>query len=192
MSAIWARYNAVLTTNPILTKACTSFTGFLLGDSLAQSFVEPKDKPYDYLRTAKLAVFGLTLHGPCGHFFYKALDARFPGTAIKTVAIKVAIDQTLWNPIFACGYFAYLNLVSGKSLSDYKSKLEADLKTAVVGSWAVWIPAHTLNFSFVPPAQRLLYVNCVQVGYNVFLSFLGNKEIGEGKEEEVKEKEKEL
>ena len=39
---------------------------------------------------------------------------------------------------------------------------------------------------FVPPAQRLLYINTIQIGYNIFLSFLGNKEVEGG--EEVKEK----
>jgi protein Mpv17 len=49
--------------------------------------------------------------------------------------------------------------------------------TAVVGSWAVWVPAHVVNFAYVPPQQRLLYINGVQVFYNVFLSFIGNKKV---------------
>jgi protein Mpv17 len=52
-----------------------------------------------------------------------------------------------------------------------------DLATAVVGSWAVWVPAHTVNFAFVPPQQRLLYINGVQVFYNTFLSFIGNRKV---------------
>jgi len=50
--------------------------------------------------------------------------------------------------------------------------------TAVAGSWAVWVPAHVVNFAYVPPPQRLLYINGVQVFYNVFLSFIGNKKVG--------------
>ena len=68
-----------------------------------------------------------------------------------------------------------LFLFPGKSFADYQKKLSTDLKTAVMGSWAVWIPAHTVNFAFIPPSQRLLYINTIQIGYNVFLSFLGNK-----------------
>jgi len=73
-------------------------------------------------------------------------------------------------------------------LEDYKQKISADLKTAVMGSWAVWIPAHTVNFAFVPPSQRLLYINTIQIGYNVFLSFLGNKKVGGDSEEEKSQK----
>jgi len=29
--------------------------------------------------------------------------------------------------------------MKGKSLEEYKLKIQADLKTAVMGSWAVWV-----------------------------------------------------
>jgi protein Mpv17 len=69
------------------------------------------------------------------------LDGKLPGTAPTTVASKVFIDQTIWNPIFGCMFFGYLNLMEGKSFEEYVNKLKADLKTAVMGSWAVWVPA---------------------------------------------------
>jgi hypothetical protein len=33
------------------------------------------------------------VHGPIGHFFYGALDEKFPKKDAQTVAIKVLIDQ---------------------------------------------------------------------------------------------------
>jgi protein Mpv17 len=41
-----------------------------------------------------------------------------------------------------------------------------------------------VNFAFIPPNQRLLYINSIQIGYNVFLSFLGNKSVDEAPKEE--------
>lgn len=77
-----------------------------------------------------------------------------------------------------------------KSLEEYFEKLKADLQTAVQGSWTVWVPAHIINFAFVPSSQRLLYINSIQIGYNVFLSFLGNKSVDDStnrmEEEEAK------
>lgn len=178
MSGLWAGYNRLLVAQPLLTKALTSLTGFTLGDVLAQNFVEESGKPYDIMRTVRLGSFGFLVHGTTGHYFYGFLDSRLPGTAPLTVASKVAIDQTIWNPIFGIMFFGYLNFVEGKSWTDYTNKLKQDLQTAVMGSWAVWVPAHTVNFAFIPPAQRLLYINTIQIGYNVFLSFLGNKKVG--------------
>jgi protein Mpv17 len=183
MSGLWARYNRLLDAQPLLTKALTSLTGFTLGDVLAQNFVEVSDQPYDIMRTVRLGSFGFLIHGTTGHYFYGFLDSKLPGTAPLTVISKVAIDQTIWNPIFGIMFFGYLNLMEGKSFTDYTNKLKQDLPTAVMGSWAVWVPAHTINFAFVPPAQRLLYINTIQIGYNVFLSFLGNKKVEVAKPE---------
>ena len=43
-------------------------------------------------------------------------------------------------------------------------------------SHPLFIP-FTQNFAFIPPSQRLLYINTIQIGYNIFLSFLGNKKV---------------
>ena len=58
LGALWVGYNRILSARPVLTKACTSFTGFTVGDALAQSLLEPSGAPYDYARTARLASFG--------------------------------------------------------------------------------------------------------------------------------------
>ena len=135
------------------------------------------------MRTLRLGSFALLVHGPTGHFFYGFLDSKLPGTAPMTVASKVLIDQTIWNPIFGVMFFSYLGLAEGKGIGEIQDKIKNDLKTAVMGSWAVWIPAHTINFRFIPTSQRLLYINSIQIGYNVFLSFLGNKKAPEAEKE---------
>jgi len=177
MSRLWTSYNRLLDSQPLFTKAMTSLMGFTAGDVLAQKFVSEADEPYDFMRTLRLGSFGFFIHGTTGHYFYGMLDSKLPGTQPLTVASKVLIDQTIWNPIFGLMFFGYLNACEGKSFSDYKQKIEADLATAVMGSWAVWVPAHTINFAFIPPQQRLLYINSIQIGYNIFLSFLGNKKV---------------
>ena len=148
MAGLWARYNGVLDAQPLLTKALTSLTGFTVGDILAQNFVEDSGKPYDVMRTVRLGSFGFLIHGTTGHYFYGFLDSKLPGTKPATVATKVFIDQTIWNPIFGCMFFGYLSLMEGKSWDEYVAKLKADLKTAVMGSWAVWVPAHTIVSKF--------------------------------------------
>lgn len=153
----------------------TSFTGFTLGDLLAQKGVEGKEE-VDVARTLRMGTFGLLWHGPSGHYFYGFLDRLLPGTAMKTVFQKVGIDQIAWNPIFGIVFFTSLGLMEGKSTDQIKDKIAADLPTAVTGSWAYWVPAHFVNFRFIASEQRLLYINCMQITYNVFLSFLGNKD----------------
>lgn len=142
-----------------------------------------------------MATFGLLWHGPSGHYFYGFLDRMLPGTSMQTVFQKVGIDQIAWNPIFGVVFFTSLGLMEGKSTDQIQDKIKADLPTAVTGSWAYWVPAHFVNFRFIPGEQRLLYINGarprfrffapprrdaraagMQIMYNIFLSFLGNKD----------------
>ena len=125
MSGIWAKYNAMLEAQPLLTKALTSLTGFTICDILAQKFVNDDGKPYDVMRTIRLGSFGFLIHGTTGHYFYGFLDSKLPGTKPITVASKVLIDQTMRIPIFGLMFFGYLNAVEGKSLEDYTNKLNS-------------------------------------------------------------------
>lgn len=172
---VWAAYNKVLDKNPITTKACTSLIGFLLGDFIAQKFLGDKDAELDKGRLLRMASFGFLFHGPTGHYFYSALDRMIVGTTLVKVASKVAIDQILWAPVFTAMFFAYLGFAEKKSVHQVKEKIQNDTWTGVKTSWKFWPIAHAINFAFVPTSQRLLYINTLQVGYNVILSMLGNK-----------------
>lgn len=43
--------------------------------------------------------------------------------------------------------------------------------------WTVWPAAQFINFYFLPPHYRVLYVNLVTTLYNVFLSHIKHKEL---------------
>ena len=129
----------------------------------------------DIKRLVTLSVFGFIYHGPSGHYFYNWLDSKIQGTDGGSVATKVAIDQVFWCPIFMCVFFTYLGLVNGDSFSAIGNKIKTDLFTAVQGSWKVWPFVHAVNFKFISTKHRLVFINGVQIAFNMFLSLLGSK-----------------
>jgi len=175
LSGAWEKYESSLESNPILTKAATSLVGFALGDIIAQTLIDGTAlAAVDSMRVLKLASFGFLLHGTTGHFFYNFLDNKIPGTGAKEVASKVFIDQVLWNPIFGICFFGYLGLFEGLSLAETGLKIQDGLFVAVTGSWKFWPIAHAVNFRFIPTRNRLLYINTLQIFYNVFLSIIAS------------------
>jgi len=169
----WAAYNNALDKHPLTAKSCTSLVGWALGDVLAQIFIS--GGPFDVKRFLTLSAFGFFYHGPSGHFFYNWLDSKIPGTAGKDIAMKVAIDQILWCPVFMTVFFTYLGLVNGDSLATIGSKIKNDLFSACQGSWKVWPIVHAVNFKFISSKHRLVFINGVQVAFNMFLSLIGTK-----------------
>jgi len=172
---VWTGYNSALSDSPILTKAATSLVGFSAGDVLAQTCVQKSDDGFDLKRLVQMGSFGFLLHGTTGHYFYGFLDSVMPGKSPADVIAKVAIDQILWAPIFGIMFFTYLGATSGQGPSEIAAKIKADLVAAVTGSWTVWPIAHAINFSLIPTEQRLLYINSIQIFYNIFLSIIGSR-----------------
>ena len=172
LGGLWEGYNNMLDQKPIQAKALTSFTGFVLGDLLAQLYIEKGE--FDVRRLVRMGSFGLLLHGTTGHYFYNWLDSKIPGAAPLNVAAKVAIDQTCWAPIFMVMFFTYMKSFDG-NFDEILPAIQGDIFTAVSASWKTWIPAHTINFAFVPSKYRLFYINAIQIGFNCFLSILGSK-----------------
>jgi protein Mpv17 len=169
----WAAYNEALDKTPLTAKACTSLVGWALGDLLAQIFIS--GGPFDMKRFITVSIFGLIYHGPSGHFFYNWLDSKVEGTDAKAVFTKVAIDQIFWCPIFMSVFFAYLGLVNGDGFAAIGSKIKNDLLSACQGSWKVWPLVHAVNFKFISNKHRLVFINGVQIAFNMFLSILGTR-----------------
>ena len=151
----WKNYESLLDEKPLLMKALTSFTGFAIGDILAQLFIQKCD-PFDWARLFRLASFGFFVHGTTSHWFYGMLDGKIPGTSAGVVASKVFIDQVLWNPIFGIMFFSYVAVLE-LGLGYVVDKVQNELMTQVTGSWKVWPVAHAINFRFIPTQQRAVH-----------------------------------
>lgn len=138
--SIWRAYNVRLAEAPILTKAFTSLVGFFLGDLIAQKFLNnTPGVGIDRARLARMASFGFLIHGPLGHHWYGALDRTIVGTTPIKVAVKVAVDQVLWAPVFTALFFSYLGLAEKKSFGEIKAKIRNDTWTGVTASWKVGV-----------------------------------------------------
>lgn len=172
MVGLWARYLKALDAHPLQTKMVTAFTGFMLGDVVAQAPDLNTGKPWDIRRTAKMGVFGLCLSGPVGHYWYRMLDKTIMPNAPKStraIITKTIIDQTTLAPVWTAGFFSGMKLMDGKP-DEISSEVHEKLWPTMKVNWMVWVPAHIINFRFIPPSQRILYGNSIQVWFNVYLS----------------------
>eukprot|EP00887_Chlorella_sp_A99_P008154 scaffold12.g8154.t1 len=158
-------------------RAC--FVAAILGDALAQHISARRDGRewrYDWVRTARLALFNGLFMGPLGHFYYQALDVHVGAhamTAPSTIAKKLLIDQLAFAPICE----RTLLMPAGarvRMLADVAEKgrrahlhllreLADKFVPTMVANYKLWPAAHIINFAFVPPSQRILYANCVSV-----------------------------
>jgi protein Mpv17 len=170
----WAAYTTALKTNPVRTKAMTSFVGFVLGDVMAQRIAGVT--VLDPLRCLRLGCYGLFVDGPFGHLWYKVLDKRVEPenpNGLKAVLLKTAADQLFWAPIMTCVFFVVLKSLEGHPELIWPTIQDKLVKT-IVANYILWPGAHFINFRFVPSEHRILYNNVVSVAWNAYLSTLSH------------------
>lgn len=187
-------YMGLIHTHPLLTKCATSACIVPLGDLSAQvietwkakkaALAEEKpkedldDMSIDWKRAVRFLIFGATLQPIWNHYYFQWFDGLIPPPAdpvSMTNVLKVTLDQGIQAPIFTVIIFAYLDFLEGKNLQETKDQIKRDFWPCITTNWWVWIPITTLNYVFIPPDLRVLFVNVAFLGWCVFLSLLVNK-----------------
>jgi len=161
----------------LLLTNCVSCGGFfVIGDAIQQK-IEMTQNPgqkFDYKRTMRLAVVGLT-QGPPHHFWYLYLDRWFPGRSKQVVIKKILADQAVAAPFFAITFIYGAGLLEGNSLRSCWNEFKNKFPTIYMFDWLIWPPTQGINFLYVPTQYRVLYVNGVTVLWDVFLSYIKHK-----------------
>jgi protein Mpv17 len=84
-------------------------------------------------------------------------------------------DQLLAAPFFAVTFIVFAALLEGRSLAQAWREFVEKFPTIYLFDWVIWPPSQAINFLFVPPKFRVLYVNFVTVLWDIFLSHIKHR-----------------
>ena len=178
MATIFARLNALSIKYPFSSKVASSFTLWGVGDCISQH-LDPmsKNKNYDYLRTLKMSLYGGIVFTVCANKWYTFLGKKFIGSSFRSVASKVALDQTIFAPLFLASVFTFTSVTEGLGLEGAKKRIDQNLLSALVANWMIWPAVQAFNLGFVPPQYQILVVNIVAIPWNTYMAYKSNKKI---------------
>lgn len=180
----------IVSSKPLLSNMVIASGLSIAGDGLSQCIeisrdkwagVKPESRNKEFSplqRSLAIAVFGAIVNGGFLTWWFGLLNKAIPAKDIKTVILKVGVNQAVLSPTLNTLMFLYIILTKDKrSLSqkwnDFQRKLAADLFPTIKRSLYFWGTIQCINFSFVPVGEffKSAYIQnmkCTNQGYHKF------------------------
>nr|AND95632.1 Peroxisomal membrane protein MPV17 [Chromera velia] len=177
-------YLHLLSTFPLSTKCTTAgllgAVSVFLAQYLQQRDVERKGGKIVFRTEPAVKQFalGFAVRAPIVHFWFNFMEWVFKGwdsKSFRTVLMKIAVEQALFQPFFAALNMILAARVEGCSMEDIQGRLKASfgrvLKTAV----RLWAVVGLVQYRFVPIKLRVFVANLVALFWNAYLILQADK-----------------
>ncbi|KAJ6647104.1 Mpv17-like protein [Pseudolycoriella hygida] len=120
------------------------------------------DKP----TLVRYAVMGTFAYSPILYNWYKWLDRTLPGTSKVIIVKKLVLDQFGLTPVLLVIFFTGMSIMERKT--DVLEECREKFLPTFARSCLFWLPAQSMNFLFIPPRFRVIYVGtCSFIWVNI-------------------------
>lgn len=135
----------------------------------------------DLKRLMIMTSFGVFAAGPAYTIWYSILDTHLiryfqvnmPNlltTKWRIAGMKLFADMIIFDIPFLSLFFISTKLAEGYNLEACISNLKKDLIPTYLVDLCVWTPVQLVNFRMIPVLFQPVVVNCVNLGWNCYLS----------------------
>jgi len=124
-----------------------------------------------------MTCIGIGLMGVAGGKWYALIDKKLPGTDMRTIAKKVCLDQFVFAPPFYFSFYFGMSLLEGHSLQHTYEHVKKKFLPTYAVDLLFWPAAQAVNFRFVTPPNRVLYISSLCIFWNAFLSHFQHTDI---------------
>ena len=141
---------------------------------LCQKAIEKKNQ-MEWSRVGRMTVLGAFLVAPALHVWYGYLHRLIPATTTVAAIQRLALDQTIFGPLFIPVFFSSLFALEGR-VNEIIPHLKENYVDNLLMNWKLWIPGNFVNFRFVAPQFQVLFANAVALVWNTYLSYSGHQD----------------
>ncbi|XP_017137023.1 mpv17-like protein 2 [Drosophila miranda] len=165
-------------------------SGLLLvaGDAVTQQYERAIHKRlFDFHRSGCMFLTGLAV-GPVQHAFYSHLDVYLPDSKRITAVKKIFFDQMFMSPTYIFLFFYVSSLLEGKTIKESNAEIREKFLYTWMIDCLIWPAVQYLNFRFLNPRHRVVFINVTNCMYIVLLSYIKHDWALHNQNPEIKEK----
>ncbi|XP_063222661.1 mpv17-like protein [Bacillus rossius redtenbacheri] len=165
----------------VLSRGMLLYAALWPASSLCQQALARADR-LDWRQAARYGVYGCFVVVPMLHVWLRLSSYWFPQMNLRTALLKVVIEQMSYGPLALACFLGGMSLLEGGSVDD----AVAELRSKFFSTWkvgvCVWPAVQTVNFTFVPERNRLLFVGTCSFLWTVFIAYVKQTRVEGGPE----------
>ncbi|CAL0316351.1 unnamed protein product [Lupinus luteus] len=172
-------YLGMIESWPILTKSVTSALIYTAADLSSQTIVRQSSEPFDFVRTLRMAGYGMIILGPTLHFWFNFVSKLFPRRDLLSTLKKMIMGQTLYGPAMTVVFFSFNAHMQGETATEIVSRLKRDLFPTLLRGIMYWPVCDFITFRFIPVHLQPLVSNSFSYLWTVYLTYMASLEKAE-------------
>jgi len=143
-----------------------------ISNSAKSLTASPSHHRLDMSSVKRYAIMGTFVIPPILTKWYHWLDNRFPSTSKRTVLKKLILDQFLLTPWLLAMFFIGMAFLEGGKGKALLTELKQKFSMTFSLDCCYWLPIQALNFLFVPPMFRVVYIGVTTFIWMNILCFI--------------------
>ncbi|KAI5401103.1 uncharacterized protein LOC127092053 isoform X2 [Lathyrus oleraceus] len=172
-------YLGMIKSHPILTKSVTSALIYTAADLSSQTIEWQPSKSYDFIRTLRMAGYGLIILGPTLHFWFNFVSKLFPKRDLFSTLKKMVMGQTLYGPAMTVIFFSSNAGVQGENGKEIVARLKRDLLPTLLNGVMYWPICDFITFRFIPVHLQPLVSNSFAYLWTIYMTYMAGLEKAE-------------
>ncbi|XP_072978498.1 uncharacterized protein [Typha angustifolia] len=169
-------YLGMIEARPVLTKSLTAGAIFTAADVSSQIISWESDYSLDWMRTMRMASYGVLISGPSLHLWFNFVSKVLPKRDVYTTFKKMAIGQTIYGPIMTTIFFSFNAVLQGETTSEIIARLKRDLIPTFKSGLVYWPMCDFITFRFIPVRLQPLVSNSFSFLWTIYITYMASLE----------------
>ncbi|XP_075520826.1 protein SYM1-like [Primulina tabacum] len=168
-------YLGMVQTRPIVTKSVTSSFIYTAADLSSQALVGESSE-YDFVRTLRMAGYGMIILGPSLHCWFNFASRVFPRRDFFSTIKKIVVGQLAYGPVMTAAFFSVNAGLQGESGSEIVARVKRDVVPTMVKGFMYWPICDFITFKFVPVHLQPVVSNSFSYIWTIYLTYVASLE----------------